>query len=353
VNQDCCTNTTWDAAQWQFRSLANPLVTFDLITPILLPKEIYLADHPSWHNAQPDRFVPFIEANYRYGANTTAWRAWDEEITAVQTDAAGSGALVWRFAHHRSAVADDIDPSRISFWYTPRVNVSPDGRWALFTSNWEKTLGTDPGGEPGGTARQDVFLLDLSAGAAAIVPVAITTTAAPGGIAGTPYTFGVSTTGGSGVYQWSIAAGALPPGLTLNTTTGVISGTPSAASTSSVTIRAADASDSTNTALRTFTIVIAAAQVTPTIAITTTTVPEAVRGVAYAAAIATSGGRAPLAWSIATGSLPPGLTLNASTGVISGTPRNAGVWSVTVRVLDSGTPQTTDTQALSISVRKR
>jgi hypothetical protein len=161
INQDCCTRSTWDAAQWQLRSLATPLVTFDLIAPVLSPKEIYLADHPSWHNAQHDRLVPFIDANYRYGTVQSQWRAWDEEIFAVQTDGAGGGGLVWRFAHHRSAVADDLDPSRIGFWYTPRANVSPDGRWALFTSNWEKTLGTDPGGSAGSRARQDVFLVEL------------------------------------------------------------------------------------------------------------------------------------------------------------------------------------------------
>jgi hypothetical protein len=37
--------------------------------------------------------------------------------------------------------------------------VSPDGHWVIFTSNWEKTLGTDV--RDGGTARQDVFLLRL------------------------------------------------------------------------------------------------------------------------------------------------------------------------------------------------
>jgi hypothetical protein len=162
VNQDCCTRSTWDAGQWQFRGLANPLVTSDLVTPVLLPKEIYMADHPSWHNAQPDRLVPFVDATYRYGTNTAPWRAWDDEIFAVQTDGAGGAGSVWRFAHHRSAVEHDVDPSRISFWYTPRVNVSPDGRWALFTSNWEKTLGTDPRGEVGGRYRQDVFLVQLA-----------------------------------------------------------------------------------------------------------------------------------------------------------------------------------------------
>ncbi len=161
VNQDCCTTTTWDAAQWQLRSLATPLVTRDLLTSVLTPKEVYLADDSSWNNAQPDRLAAYISALYRYGTNDTAWRAWDDEIVAVQTDALDADATVWRFAHHRSNVASDTDPARIAFWYTPRPNVSPDGKWVLFTSNWEKTLGKDPGGEPGGAYRQDAFLLEL------------------------------------------------------------------------------------------------------------------------------------------------------------------------------------------------
>jgi hypothetical protein len=48
-----------------------------------------------------------------------------------------------------------------SFWYEPRPNVSGDGRWVLFTSNWEKTLGADPVGESGTGYRQDVFLVQL------------------------------------------------------------------------------------------------------------------------------------------------------------------------------------------------
>jgi hypothetical protein len=163
VNQDCCRSATpWDAAQWQIRALSLPLGTRDLIGPLITPKEVYLSEHPSWHNAQPDRFVPFITATYRYGDNTVEWRPWDDEILAVQTDAGeGAGAEVWRLAHHRSDVRSDDNPTNISFWYTPRPNVSPDGRWVLFTSNWEKTLGTDPGAEAGGAARQDVFLLQL------------------------------------------------------------------------------------------------------------------------------------------------------------------------------------------------
>jgi hypothetical protein len=168
VNQDCCTATSWDAAQWQFRSLANPLQTRDLVTNVLTPKVVYMAEHGTWNNAQPDRLVPFISGLYRYGADATTPRAWDDEIVAVQTDApAGADAIVWRFAHHRSDVRNDLNPAHSSFWYMPRPNVSADGRWVLFTSNWEKTLGTDPAGEAGSSFRQDVFLVELKAAGSA------------------------------------------------------------------------------------------------------------------------------------------------------------------------------------------
>src|SRR6185503_310865 len=67
---------------------------------------------------------------------------------------------VWRFAHHRSNVTADGNPAGLYFWYQPIANVSPDGRWILFTSNWEKTLGTDAAE---GTFRQDAFLVRLTA----------------------------------------------------------------------------------------------------------------------------------------------------------------------------------------------
>ena len=123
TNQDCCTRSTWDAAQWQIRSFAAPFTIADLIGPVLTPKEVMLADHQSWANAEPGRLVPIISATYRYGLNTTEWRAWDDEIIAVQTDVALSaqGGMVWRFAHHRSNVANDDDPGTLSFFGTRRA----------------------------------------------------------------------------------------------------------------------------------------------------------------------------------------------------------------------------------------
>jgi carbohydrate binding protein with CBM6 domain len=162
INKDCCTTSSWDAGQWQIRSLADPLVTADLISPVLTPKEVYMADHTSWNNAQPNVLVPVITGMYRAADNidTTPWRAWDDEIIAVETGApAGTGARVWRFAHHRSMITSDSPTiSTNTFWYTARPNVSRNGRWVIFTSNWEKTLGSEP---PPGIFRQDVFLIQL------------------------------------------------------------------------------------------------------------------------------------------------------------------------------------------------
>ena len=112
--------------------------------------------------------MPVLSSLFRYSNginNTTPWRAWDDEIVAIQTESAGSGARVWRFAHHRSDVSRDDGIDGTYFWYQPRGVISPDGRWALFTSNWDESLGAMPVPDPPGNHRTDVFLVGLSAGA--------------------------------------------------------------------------------------------------------------------------------------------------------------------------------------------
>ena len=139
VNHDCCVSTTWDAGQWELRRLDAPLVAWNLVSPVMTPQEIYLSDHPTWNNARPDALVPFIDATFRYGNNPASWRAWDEEIIGVGTDVP-LGTTVFRYAHHRSAVASDTDASVPYSRTEPRPNVSRDGRWVVSHKIWEKHL---------------------------------------------------------------------------------------------------------------------------------------------------------------------------------------------------------------------
>jgi putative Ig domain-containing protein len=347
VNKDCCTTTAYDAGQWQFRSLSAPLATRDVITTVLTPKEVYLSDHPTWNNARPDNSAPFISGTFRHGTNTTPFRAWDDEIIAVQTDAtAGAEPTVWRFAHHRSDVTSDLDATATSFWYMPRPNVSPDGHWVLFTSNWEKTLGTDLTGDPGTGARQDVFLVALKSSVPPPVPVSIGTTSLPAGRATVPYTATLQASGGTGTYRWTVTSGALPGGLAIDAATGVISGTPQAAGSYTFTASAADAADATNAASAPFTINIGASPV----AVTTASLPGGRVTVPYSASLQASGGSGGYRWGVATGALPGGLTLDAATGAITGTPAAAGTYAVTIAATDTADATNSGTVTYSIAI---
>ena len=84
--------------------------------------------------------------------------------------------------------------------------------------------------------------------------------------------------------------------------------------------------------------------------ISTTSLPPGTVNVPYSATLSATGGLPPYTWSVILGSLPSGLTLNATSGVISGTPTTAGTSNFTVRVRDSDSPPATATAPRSITV---
>ena len=83
------------------------------------------------------------------------------------------------------------------------------------------------------------------------------------------------------------------------------------------------------------------------LAITTSSLPPGTVGVAYSQTVAATGGVTPYSWSIASGSLPPGVNLSGA-GLVSGTPTANGSFAVTLRVTDAASQSAT--QALTLQV---
>jgi uncharacterized repeat protein (TIGR03803 family) len=87
-----------------------------------------------------------------------------------------------------------------------------------------------------------------------------------------------------------------------------------------------------------------------TLVVTTGSLPQARVGVSYSTTLVASGGVQPYTWSLTVGSLPAGLTLKASSGVISGMPTAAGMANFTVQVKDSDPTPATATASLGMTV---
>jgi uncharacterized protein (TIGR03437 family) len=173
--------------------------------------------------------------------------------------------------------------------------------------------------------------------AAALV---ITTASLPNGKVGDPYTATLAATVGTPPYSWQVTSGSLPAGLTLDPT-GTLHGTPWAAGSFTFQVTVRDSQQSSGAA--TFTIRIAAAA----LVITTASLPNGNVGDPYTATLAATGGTPPYTWSVASGALPNGLSID-SAGLISGTPATAGTPSVILQVTDSA--QATATKAYSVNV---
>ena len=151
------------------------------------------------------------------------------------------------------------------------------------------------------------------------------------GAVGTAYSQNLNVIGGSLVHSFAIVANALPPGLTLIAGTGLISGTPTTTGTYSFLVRATAPNGCTVT--RAYTITIDCG----TLTFDPATLPSVAIGTSYSQTIRPTVGRAPYTYSITFGNLPPGLSLAATTGRITGIPGpgSGGTWSFDLTVTDA------------------
>jgi hypothetical protein len=191
--------------------------------------------------------------------------------------------------------------------------------------------------DSGSPAQTKSASLSLTITAAGVTPLAITTTTLPSGIVGTAYSATLAASGGTAPYSWT--SGTLPAGLALNASTGAITGTPTAAANATpLTFTVTDSASPAQSKSASFSLTIAATP-PPTLSITTTSLPSGTVGVAYTTTLAATGGTTPYTWALTSGTLPAGLTLNAATGAISGTPTaSATNASLTFTVTDSSSP---------------
>ncbi|WP_414647019.1 autotransporter domain-containing protein [Comamonas sp. UBA7840] len=182
-----------------------------------------------------------------------------------------------------------------------------------------------------------------SAASNSVTPVSSvppTITLAPTTIAnptvGVAYSQSIAAAGGAAPYTYAISAGSLPAGLSLSSS-GTVSGTPTAGGAYNFTITATDSSSGAGAPFagsRAYSVTVAA----PTLVLSPASgsLPSATVGWAYSQSFTASDGTAPYTYAITSGSVPTGLSL-AANGILSGTPTVAGSYNFTVTATDKST----------------
>ncbi len=151
--------------------------------------------------------------------------------------------------------------------------------------------------------------------------------APPGGEVNVAYSNQLTVTGGTSPFTWSVASGSLPPGVTLGASTGLLSGTPTAAGTFSFTVKVTDNAGLSDSAPVSITIV-------PGPTLTFAPPPAGWTNTVYSNQLTVTGGTSPYTWSVVSGTLPPGISLSA-VGTLTGTSTATGNFRFTVKATDA------------------
>jgi hypothetical protein len=176
----------------------------------------------------------------------------------------------------------------------------------------------------------------------------IATASLPAGNQNTPYPPTLLlASGGTPPMKWS-AVPPLPAGLTLDSTSGLVSGTPTEGTSSKDTKFTFTVTDSSTPAVsfhKEFAI-----EIRPALTITPGTLPEGKVGQPYSGDLKATGGTSPLKWSAA--ALPEGLTLDPTTGKIGGIPKGPSNGKVKFTVMDGATPPASKETDITIDIKQ-
>ena len=148
------------------------------------------------------------------------------------------------------------------------------------------------------------------------------------GTVGVAYAQTFAASGGVPPYTWSIVSGSVP-GLTLDSNSGTLQGTPQTTGTFTLTVKVSDSVG--QQASLPFTITVNP----PSLTITTgSSLPNGAVAVPYSQRFAVAGGTPPYTWAL-TGSSVPGLSFDPGQAILSGTPTNPGSFTFGIQVMDS------------------
>ncbi len=220
----------------------------------------------------------------------------------------------------------------VQLFQTPNAALHPLGAIAG-TGSYPGFIGIACTNNPFGEYQyDDIFYYEVSFGGS--TNLSLNPITAPDGAVGVPYSYQPTIdVGGVLPYQgWTIVVGSLPDGLTIDLTSGLISGTPTTPGTFTFTIQLRDAICQLAQANGS----IFVPGIGPPLAIICDSPPAGTVGVPYGPhQFPASGGTAPYTYSVLSGSLPDGLVLDTTTGILSGIPTATGTFAFTIQVEDS------------------
>jgi Putative Ig domain len=176
--------------------------------------------------------------------------------------------------------------------------------------------------------------------------VRIITTSLPNGKYKVAYEQSVSCTGGFGPCAWEVLDSSLPAGLAFDPASGTISGTPTEAATGSLVLRAYDTAWGYNDA----TVILPITVDPPEFVVSIGEVPAAKVGEPFQLAVSVSGALGSVTWIVVSGDLPLGISLDAFSGVIAGTPTMWGTTTAVVQAHDSWRVDRTVARTVTITV---
>ena len=272
------------------------------------------------------RWTPDLNAGGTYRVSVW-WTTYSNRATAARYE-----------VNHANGAAEHFVDQRVNGGQWQELGIY---NFAPGTAGYVELTGVATSGTLGADAVRFELVQDL--------PLGVDTTSLAGGTVQTAYAQTLTATGGQDPMSWSISLGALPSGLTLDAGTGEISGTPTLAGLSNFTVEVTDANNNTASAPLSIDVLLPVSVDTASLTYGTVQTP-------YSQILTATGGQGPMSWDVSVGALPSGLTLDAGTGDISGTPTLAGLSNFTVEVTDAnnntasltyGTVQTPYSQTLT------